>query len=95
MTNLAFAARVAELNSYLLDFPPFDDNQDMENTEIMDILENVFPNTSSINMVLQGFDPLESTASDFVALCEIHEFTEGTLDDSKDSTKEVKPKTKL
>jgi hypothetical protein len=91
MTIRAFAARVAELNAYLLEFPPFDVNQDLDDTEIMDILENGVPNTWSKNMVLQGFDPMENTASDFVAFCERHEFTEGTLDNSKDSNKEAKP----
>jgi hypothetical protein len=93
MTTRAFAARVAELNAYLEEFPPFEDNQELDDTEIMDILENGVPNTWSKNMVLQGFDPLENTASDFVAFCERHEFTEGTLDNSKDSNKEAKPKT--
>jgi hypothetical protein len=86
MTKQAFAAQVAELNAYLLDFTPFDVNQDLEDTEIMDILKNGVQNTWSKNMVLQGFDPLESTASDFVAFCERHEYTEGTLENSEDST---------
>jgi hypothetical protein len=43
-------------------------------------------------MVLQGFDPMENTTSDFVAFCERHEFTEGSLDNSKDPKKEAKPK---
>jgi hypothetical protein len=61
----------------------------------MDILENGVPNTWSQNMVLRGFDPLQSTARDFVAFCEQQYFTEGTLDNSKDSTKEAKPKSNL
>jgi hypothetical protein len=40
MTTRAFAARVAELNAFLLDFSPFDVNQDLDDSEIMDILEN-------------------------------------------------------
>jgi hypothetical protein len=88
-------ARVAELNAYLEDLPPFEDNQELDNIEIMDILENGVPNTWSKNIVLQGFDPMESTVTDFVAFCERHEFTEGTLDNSKEPTKEAKAKVNL
>jgi hypothetical protein len=58
----------------------------------MDILQNGVPNTWSKNMVLQGFDPIESTVTDFVAFCERHEFSEGTLDNSMEPNKEAKPK---
>jgi hypothetical protein len=58
----------------------------------MHILENGVSNTWSKNMDLQGFDPMESTVNYIVAFCERHEFTEGTLDDSKEPNKEAKPK---
>jgi hypothetical protein len=54
MTTRSFAAQVAELNAYLEQFPPFEDNQELDNTKIMDILENGVPNTWSkkwFNMV--------------------------------------------
>jgi hypothetical protein len=93
MTTRAFAARVAELNTYLEEFPPFEANQELDDPEIMDILENGVPGTWSKNMVLQGFDPVESTITEFVAFCERHEYTEGTLDNSKPNHTEAKPKT--
>jgi hypothetical protein len=92
MTTRAFAARVAELNAYLEELPPFKDNQELDDTEIMDILENGVPNTWLKNMVLQGFHPMESSVTDFVAFCGRHELTEGTLDNSMEPNKETKPK---
>jgi hypothetical protein len=89
MTTRAFAARVAKLNE---ECPPFEDNKELDDTEIMDIMDNGVPNTWSKNMVLQGFDHMEITVTDFVAFCERHEFTEGTLDNSKEPQKEAKPK---
>jgi hypothetical protein len=85
-----FAARVSELNEYLAYFPPFDNNQSLTNEEVLDILEFAIPNTWQKSMVLQGFDPLIHTVSEFVSFCERHEFTEGTLDNSKE--KGAKPK---
>ena len=39
-------------------------------------------------MVLQGFDPMESTLADLVSFCERHEFTESNLDkNDNDNTK--------
>jgi hypothetical protein len=86
-----FAARVAEMNEYLSQFPPFDNDQSLTNEEIVDILEFAVPNSWQKSMVLQGFDPLIHTVSEFVSFCERHEFTEGTLDNSKE--KGAKPKT--
>jgi hypothetical protein len=90
MSTRAFAERGAEINAYLMEFPPFDVNQELDDVEIMDILENVVPNTWSKIMVLQVFDPMEHTASDFFAFCERHEFTMGLLDHSNDLKNEVK-----
>jgi hypothetical protein len=49
---------------------------------VLDILEFAIPNT---------FDPLIHTVSEFVSICERDEFTEGTLDNSKE--KGARPKT--
>jgi hypothetical protein len=46
-------------------------------------------------MVLQGIIPMEHTTSYFVAFCDLHEFTEGTLDNSNDPKHEAKPKASL
>jgi hypothetical protein len=67
-------------------------NQDLDDTEIMDILENGVPNAWSKNMVLHDFDPMEKTSSDCLTFCKHHKFSEGKLDNSKDQNKEAKPK---
>ena len=86
-----FAARVSELNEYLSEFPPYAVNQNLSNEEIVDILEFAVPNSWQKSMVLQGFDPLIHTVSEFVSFCERHEYTEGTLDNTKETG--AKPKT--
>jgi hypothetical protein len=95
VTTQAFATRVAKLNTNLEEFPPFEDNQEMDDPEIMDILENGVPNTWSKNTGLQGFDLVESMVTEFVAFCEKHKFIKGTLDNSKVHHNEAKPKTNL
>ena len=93
MSTREFVARVTELNAYLTEFPPFEENQKLDDQEIMDILEFGVPNSWQKNMVMQGFDPVTSTTNEFVAFCERHEFTEGTLDNSDEN--KAKPKTSL
>jgi hypothetical protein len=94
MTTREFAARVAELNAYLKDFPPFANNQELPEEEVLDLLEFGVPNSWQKNMVLQGFEPLNHTASEFVAFCERHEFTEGSLDNSEKNVAKPKPSPK-
>jgi hypothetical protein len=77
----------------LSQFPPFDSDQSLTNEETVDILEFDVPNSWQKSMVLQSFDPLIHTVTEFISFCERHEFTEGTLDNSKE--KGVKPKTNL
>ena len=88
MSTREFAARLAELNAYLADFPPFENDQGLAQDEIIDILEFGVPNAWQRNMVLQGFDPMLHTPSEFVEFCERHEFTEGDAGDHG-----AKPKT--
>jgi hypothetical protein len=95
MTTREFAARVNEMNEYLKQFPPFDEDQELTEEEILDILEFAIPNGWQKNMVLQGFDPVIHTPSEFVAFCERHEFTEGSLNNSEDKKNGVKPKASL
>ena len=94
MTTRDFAARVAELNAYLKEFPPFVNNQELPEEEVLDILEFGVPNSWQKNMVLQGFEPLNHTPSEFVAFCERHEFTEGSLDNSEQNVAKPKPSPK-
>lgn len=94
MSTREFTARVTELNAYLKEFPPFQEDQHLDDPEIMDILEFGVPNSWQKNMVMQGFDPMIHTTAEFVCFCERHEFTEGALDNSEDKNK-VKPKASL
>lgn len=90
LTTREFSVRVSELNSYLKSFPPFGNGQELSEEEILDLMEFAVPNAWQKNMVLQGFDPVIHTPSEFVAFCERHEFTEGTLHNS--NTNGAKPK---
>lgn len=77
MTTRVYAARINEINSYLSDFPPFEDNQQLAVDEINLILEFGVPKSWQKNMVLQGFEPMIHTPNEIVEFCERHEFTEG------------------
>jgi hypothetical protein len=61
MTTSSFAARFTKLSTYLAEYPPFDVNH-----ELNDILKYNDTNTWKTNKVLQGFDQMEHTTSDFV-----------------------------
>lgn len=91
MSTRSFAARLSEMNAYLEHFPPHEENQELDNEEVIDILEFGVPNAWQKNMVLQGFDPMIHSITEFVAFCERHEFTEGTVDNSDNH--KAKPKT--
>jgi hypothetical protein len=91
MTTREFSARVNELNGYLKHFPPFDQDQELTEEELLDLLEFGVPNAWQKNMVLQWFDPVIHTPSELVAFCECQEFTEGNLNNSEDK-KGTKPK---
>ena len=51
-------ARIVELVNLLPQFPPFGNNQTMEDDEIVEILEFGVPNSWKKQMLLQGFDPI-------------------------------------
>lgn len=87
MTTREFAARISEMNQYLKQFPPFEDNQELDEDEIIDILEFGIPHSWQNNMVLQGFDPMESTLAELVDFCERHEFTEGNKTENAKNNK--------
>ena len=76
MSTRAYSARLAEVNGYLAEFPPFEPNQMLGNDEIVHILEFGVPKTWQKNMVLQGFEPMIHTPNEIVEFCERHEFTE-------------------
>ena len=82
MKTREFAARISELNQYLKQFPPFEDNQELDDDEIIDIIEHAIPRSWQDNIVLQGYDPDDSTLADLVDFCERHEFIEANRNDS-------------
>ena len=92
MTTQEFAAHITELNQYLKQFPPFGQNQELEDEEIIDIIEFGIPHSWQKHMVLQGFDPIEGTQADLVAFCERHEFTESNLEKNENNSAKNKGK---
>ncbi len=87
MTTREFAACISEMNQYLKQFPPFEDNQELDEDEIIDILEFGIPHLWQNNMVLQGFDPMESTLAELVDFCKRHEFTKGNKTENSRNNK--------
>ncbi len=72
-----FMTRMEEINSLMERFPPFQPNQQLPHDEIMDIAEYAMPVKWQKQMVIQGFDPTDSTTHDFIEFCERLETTEG------------------
>ena len=69
MDSQQFVSRVGELNRYLEEFPATNQRvaaTKLEDDELMDILEFSVPNSWQRQMVLQDFDPLDSTPQQFV-----------------------------
>lgn len=85
MTTREFSARLSELNQYLKQFPPFEDNQELDEDEIIDIVEHAIPRSWQDNIVLQGYDPEDSSLADLVDFCERHEFIEANRNDNSKS----------
>ena len=92
-----FNARVQEINAYLTDFPPFEENQQLSSDDLLEILEFAIPNTWQKHMVLYNFTPSEHTASEFVEFCERIEFIEqlspnGSQNGKKGASSQADPK---
>jgi hypothetical protein len=77
MTTRSFSARLVEINSYLAEFPPFEEGQMLPDEDMVDILEFSVPKAWQENMIIQGFEPALHTLNEVVEFCERHEFTEG------------------
>jgi hypothetical protein len=71
-----FMARVEELNHDLRYFPTFVPGARLLEDELLDIYENGVPNTWQKQFLLQGFDPIEHSKSEFLEFCERLEATE-------------------
>ena len=75
MTIRMYCARFAELNKYLESFPPYNENQNLPDDEVLEHFEFAIPNSWQKQMVLQGFNTLEHTTEEFVEFCERLEFS--------------------
>ena len=84
-----FVSRVQELNGYLANFPPFEENQLLPQDEIMDILEFAIPNAWKNQATLQGIDILSNTPQELVEFCERLELVED-IEESKNERKSSK-----
>jgi hypothetical protein len=71
-----YVARVNEINSYLKEFPPFKQDQMLEEDEILDILEFGVPASWQKLMVQHGFNPTDHSTQEFIEMCERMEWTE-------------------
>ena len=75
-----FMARLAELNSYLTQFPPQQVGgpaiDPLDDDEVKDIGEFAVPASWQKGMVQHGFDPADHTLTEFVEFCERFEYTE-------------------
>ena len=79
MTTREFAACISELNQQLKQFLTFEDNQDRDEDEIIDILQFGIPQSWQNKLVPKRSNPMESTLAELVVdFCERHEFTRGT-----------------
>ena len=83
MKTRHFMGRLTEMNEYLKEFPDFEENQKLPIEELMDVAENGIPASWKKIMILQGFDPMESSPTEFVEFCERIEFAEGQTDENK------------
>jgi len=71
-----YAARLAEINGHLNDFPPHNANQAIPEDELLEILEFAIPVSWQHQMTRHGIDPAQQTISQFVQFCERLESTE-------------------
>ena len=87
MTAREFVTRLVEINDLLERFPPFQANQKLPDDELLDIAEFAVPPNWQKQMVLQGFNPVEHTTSEFIEFAERLEFTENEGQQSQTETK--------
>jgi hypothetical protein len=90
----SFAARVTELNEYLKEFPPFDEDQGLDEDELFDIVEFGVPNSWQKSMILHGFktEDEDKNMSELVEFCERHEYTEESYTGNENENSKKKAK---
>ena len=54
-----FVARIQEVNNYLNSFPPFAEDQQLDDYELLEIMEAIVPKNWQRVFVQQGYDPAE------------------------------------
>ena len=87
-----FITRLVEINTYLAKFPPFAENQQLPNDEIMDIAEFAVPVRWQKIMVVHGFNPIDSTTVEFIEFCERLEYSEDPEELNKKPKAKADPK---
>ena len=73
-------------------FPPFGQDQSLDDDDIMEILEFDIPAFWQKDMIYQGFNPSEHTATEFVEFCKRLEFTEAMTKQVKGKSSQTNPK---
>ena len=59
-----------ELNRYLEDFPPFEQDQLLPDDKVKEHIEFAIPNSWQKQMILQGFNAVTKTIEEIIELCE-------------------------
>ena len=83
MKTREFNTRLQEMNAYLSEFPPFNDDQSLADDDLSEVLEFAVPPSWQRTMVLQGFNASERSATEIVNFCERLEFTESLSGETK------------
>ena len=69
MTTREFVARVQQMNDYLQYFPPFTDEQNLPEDELLDILEFSIPSSWQAEFIRLGYDPISGDLKKFIDHC--------------------------
>jgi len=89
-----FVNRVKEMNAKLAGFPPFQQNQQLPEDELLDLLESSIPKGWQEKNEFLGFDPLARGLKEFIAQCERYEALEEMDTAEADTTTVGKKKRK-
>ena len=96
MTTREYVARLTEINGYLPLFPPVKEGEAhptaLPQDEIVDLLEYGVPNSWQRSMILQDFNPLQHTVTEFVQFCERLEQVEANEGRGQANSTDQKPK---
>ena len=71
-----YVARMQQINEYLVQFPPGNEDQKLPDDELLDILEFAIPNSWTKEFTKIGFDAADHSIKDFIKHCERLELTE-------------------